>query len=78
MGNPPGWVNQSIGLAARAEVQIMPGVAAGLVSAGQVNVQPTGASGMSTANWSTIWFVVAVIYLASIYWGYVSIRSNAS
>jgi hypothetical protein len=78
MGNPPGWVHQSIGLAARAEVQIMPGVAAGLVTAGQVNVQPTGDTGLSIANWSTIWFVVAVIYLASIYWGYVTIRGGAS
>jgi hypothetical protein len=78
MGNPPGWVGQSRHMAVRSEVHIMPGVAAGLVTAGEVNTQPTGDTGMSIANWSTIWFVVAVIYLASIYWGYVSIRGNAS
>lgn len=56
----------------------MSGVAAGLVTAGEVNTQPMGATSMGIANWSTIWFVVAVIYLASIYWGHLSVASNAS
>jgi hypothetical protein len=57
----------------------MSGVAAGLVTAAEVNVQPSqGNAGMQIANWSTIWFVVAVVYLVGIYYGMINIRSSAS
>lgn len=52
----------------------------GLVTAEQVNVQPSalGSSGMQVAQWSTIWFVVSVVYLVGIYYGMINIRSSAS
>jgi hypothetical protein len=57
----------------------MSGVAAGLVTASEVNHQPSpGVSGMQIANWSTIWFVVAVVYLVGIYYGMINIRSSAA
>jgi hypothetical protein len=53
-------------------------VAAGVVTAAEVNVQPSaGVPGMQIANWSTIWFVVSVIYLVGIYYGMISVRSSA-
>lgn len=79
MGNPPGWVMASHHCRQRSEVQIMAGVTAGLVTAAEVNTQPTnGVSGLQIAQWSTIWFVVAVVYLVGIYYGMIHIRSSAS
>lgn len=33
---------------------------------------------MQVAQWSTIWFVVSVVYLVGIYYGMINIRSSAS
>jgi len=61
----------------RSELNVS-GVAAGLVTAAEVNHQPSqGAPGMQIANWSTIWFVVACVYLVGIYYGMINIRSSA-
>jgi len=73
---PPGW-------AARVQVGVvteMSGVNAGLVSAGQVNVQPAPVRSSSldnAATWSTIWFVVATVYLLGIYFGMINVASRA-
>jgi len=73
---PPGW-------AARVDYGVvteMSGVPSGLVSAGQVNVQPAPIRSSSldnAATWSTIWFVVATVYLLGIYFGMINIRGRA-
>lgn len=73
---PPGW-------AARVQVGVvseMSGVPSGLVSAGQVNVQPAPVRSSSldnAATWSTIWFVVATVYLLGIYFGMINVASKA-
>lgn len=57
----------------------MAGVTAGLVTAAEVNTQPAqGVSGLQIAQWSTIWFVVSVVYLVGIYYGMIHIRSSAN
>jgi hypothetical protein len=58
----------------------MAGVTAGLVTAAEVNTQPDASGGgqMPVAKWSTIWFVVACLYLVGIYYGSINIRSHAS
>lgn len=73
---PPGWaarVNYGV-------VTEMTGVSAGLVSAGEVNVQPAPVGSNSldnAATWSTIWFVVATVYLLGIYFGMISVKGHA-
>jgi hypothetical protein len=62
-----------------SECNVMAGVTAGLVTAAEVNTQPSqGVSGLQIAQWSTIWFVVAIVYLVGIYYGMIHIRSSAS
>lgn len=56
----------------------MSGVAAGLVTAAEVNTQPSsGGNGMEVGKWSTIWFAVSALYLVGIYYGTINIRSSA-
>lgn len=74
MTNPPGWVNRRN----CGGVQVMPEVQAGLVTAAQVNSQPSmGGAGMQIHNWSFIWFGLSVVYLVGVYYGMINIRSSA-
>lgn len=57
----------------------MAGIAAGVVTAGDVNSQPGqgrgGAFDLSTpATWSMIWFLVATLYLVTVYIGMFKLR----
>lgn len=74
---PPGWCDRTSVPAGR--VDFMAGLSAGLVTAADVNSQPSpkGTSLDSPATWATIWFVVATIYLVGIYYGMINIRSHA-
>ena len=51
----------------------MAGVAAGLVTAGDVNSQPSGGSTMQPAYWSYIWVGLATFYLIGVYYGMIHI-----
>lgn len=58
----------------------MAGISAGVVAAADVNSQPAQSGGNSLdspATWSTIWFVVATVYLAGLYYGMIRIRSTS-
>jgi hypothetical protein len=71
----PDWAHR----AAHSEVEIMAGLSAGLVTAAEVNSQPDmGGGGLQPAQWSTIWFVVSVIYLVGIYYGMIHVRGSAA
>jgi hypothetical protein len=54
----------------------MAGVAAGVVTAGDVSSQPALVSGRlsSPAAWSYIWTGCAVVYLLGVYVGMINIR----
>lgn len=56
----------------------MAGVNAGLVMEADVNSQAgSGGGGMAMpANWSTIWFVLAVVYLVGVYYGMININAG--
>ena len=79
MGNPPGWVTNTRHTRSHMEVNVMAGLQAGLVTAAEVNapIGSQGAPGMQIAQWSTIWFVVSILYLVGIYYGMINIRSSA-
>jgi len=54
-------------------------VAPGLVSAGEVNTQPSpirSGSLDNPATWSTIFFVAAVVYLLGIYFGLINVAGG--
>lgn len=73
MGNPPLWVSRSNLVRPHGEV-IMPGISAGVKTAGQVNSQPSQPSKMSRrlnepAPWSYIWAGGALAYLVMTYFG---------
>jgi hypothetical protein len=58
----------------------MAGVAAGVVTAADVNSQPAQTGGLSLqspAMWAHIWFGLAVLYLIGIYWGHIRIARIA-
>lgn len=58
----------------------MAGLSAGLVAGADVNSQTNsngGGSGSSPAQWATLWFGFAVIYLVGIYYGMITIRATA-
>lgn len=58
----------------------MAGVAAGVVSAGEVNSQPAQTGGLSLSSpalWAYIWVVLSALYLLGIYYGMVRIRTSA-
>jgi hypothetical protein len=58
----------------------MAGVAAGIVTAGDVNSQPAQTGGLSLqspAVWAHIWFGVSIIYLVGIYFGHIRIAKIA-
>lgn len=78
MSNPPGWVPRSTLAFTFDEFPqkvgaTVAGVAAGVVTAGQVNSQPVIGSPMQPARWSYIWFGVATLYLVMVYTGHVTI-----
>ena len=75
---PPGWCGVTHAAPA-GKVDFMAGISAGLVTAAEVNQQPSqgGTSLDSPATWATIWFVVATVYLLGIYYGMISVRSSA-
>lgn len=57
----------------------MAGIAAGVVTAGDVNSMPGQGGGSSfnlsePATWSLIWFLVATLYLVVVYLGMFKIR----
>lgn len=57
----------------------MAGLAAGVVTAGDVNSMPGQGGGSSfdlssPATWSLIWFLVATLYLVVVYLGMFKIR----
>lgn len=59
----------------------MAGVAAGVVGSAEINSQPKAPSKVGIAldqpaTWSTIWFVLALGYLLSIYFGLIRIRGG--
>jgi hypothetical protein len=59
----------------------MAGVAAGVVTAGDVSGQPAMPSRwqmslQAPATWSYIWFGVSVFYLVGVYFGMISIRGR--
>jgi hypothetical protein len=55
----------------------MAGIAAGVVTAGDVNSQPSqGGSGMQPAHWSYIWFGLATLYLVGVYTGMLRIARS--
>jgi len=57
----------------------MAGVKPGLVSAGEVNVQPAPVRSSSLENvhtWSMIWFIASVVYLLGIYYGMINISQR--
>lgn len=56
----------------------MAGLSAGVVAAADINSQPVSGGGMldTPAKWSTIWFIVATLYLAGLYYGMIRIRST--
>jgi hypothetical protein len=58
----------------------MAGIAAGVVTAGDVNSQPAQTGGLSLqspAVWAHIWFGVSIIYLVGIYFGHIRIAKIA-
>jgi hypothetical protein len=58
----------------------MAGIAAGVVTAGDVNSQPAQTGGLSLqspAVWAHIWFAVSIIYLVGIYFGHIRIAKIA-
>lgn len=62
------------------EIELMAGIAAGVVGAAEVNSQPSqtgGGSMQSPATWATIWFIVSVLYLLGIYYGMISLRRTS-
>lgn len=73
MSNPPGWVYRTKQVDGHREVDVMAGLAAGVVTAGDVNSQPTITTPMAPATWSYIWFGLAVLYLIGVYTGSIRI-----
>jgi hypothetical protein len=75
---PPGWCDRTHTVPS-GKVELMAGVSAGLVTAAEVNSQPSpkGSSLDSPSTWATIWFVVSALYLLGIYYGMISVRSHA-
>jgi hypothetical protein len=60
----------------------MAGIAAGVVTAGDVSGQPAMPSKwqlslQAPATWSYIWFGVSVFYLVGVYFGMISIARRA-
>lgn len=81
MANPPGWVYQTKLYASNRELygNVATGVGVGVVGAAEINSQPSrtgGASLSQPAAWSTIWFIVATLYLLGVYYGMIKLRSN--
>lgn len=78
--NPPGWVQYTKHSCCADELRgsVMAGVDAGLVMGVDVNSQPSGGSDKlsAPANWSNIWFGLAVVYLVGIYYGMITIRGE--
>lgn len=60
------------------KVDLMAGIAAGVVTEAQVNGMPTAPTKFqmslsSTATWSYIWTAAAFVYLLGIYVGFISL-----
>jgi hypothetical protein len=81
VSNPPQWVRSSKLATSYGELN-MPGIAAGVVSAADVNtpMPATGSSRFSLDNpatWSYIWTAAAAVYLIGIYIGSIRIARSA-
>jgi hypothetical protein len=73
MSNPPEWVKRSVHNRPSGDVSPM-ALAAGVVTAGDVNSQPTNTGGpMPPSQWAWIWFGLATLYLMGVYSGHVRI-----
>ncbi len=77
MSYPRNWHNPpSITPAVHGEVKLVAGLAAGVVTAGDVNSQPTNSAPSSPSKWATIWFGTAVLYLVLVYSGQIRIAAE--
>lgn len=76
---PPLWCDRTHH-SGHGSVDVMAGlVASGLVTASDVNAQPTpiGSNSLDNpATWSTIFFVAAVVYLLGIYFGLINVAGG--
>lgn len=74
MSNPPGWTFRTALYANAGKDDVMAGLAAGVVTAGDVNnPQPTAGGQMAPSRWSYIWFGTATLYLVLVYTGHLTI-----
>jgi hypothetical protein len=77
---PPMWCERThYSTPGRVDFMAAAGVTPGLVSAGEVNVQPSPVRSGSLDNpatWSTIFFISAVVYLLGIYFGLINVAGG--